>query len=118
LFFVGIGTVDQDASLVSNGMIERDEIEDIKRSGGVGELLGHFFDEHGQPVETALSNRTLSVPREDLGRRRIVAVAGGSGKISAIRSILKSRTLGGLITDERTAMALVLESGGVAGSRI
>ena len=35
------------AQLVSSGMIEPDEIDEIAAGGGVGELLGHFFDARG-----------------------------------------------------------------------
>ena len=81
-----------------------------KRGGGVGELLGHFFDAEGRPFETALANRVLALGREDLKNRRIVAVAGGKIKISAIRSVLKSGYLSGLITDERSARSLMEET--------
>jgi DNA-binding transcriptional regulator LsrR (DeoR family) len=109
LLVVGIGTAEHEASLVLTGMIEHSEIEEIKRDGGAGELLGHFFDQNGAAVETALSNRTMALGREDLKNRRIVAIAGGRVKTRAIKSVLESRYLSGLITDERTALALVEE---------
>ena len=46
----------------------------LKRDGGVGELLAHFFDDKGRAVETALSERILALPRDQLKGRRIVAV--------------------------------------------
>jgi DNA-binding transcriptional regulator LsrR (DeoR family) len=107
LLVVGIGTAEPEASLVSTGMIERNEIEEIKKAGGAGELLGHFFNARGAPVETSLSERTLSLGRDDLKDRRIVAIAGGRAKTLAIKSLLESGYLKGLITDERTALALV-----------
>jgi DNA-binding transcriptional regulator LsrR (DeoR family) len=107
LMFVGIGTAEREASLVATGMIEHSEIDDVKRDGGVGELLAHFFDDNGRPVETALSERVLTLPRDQLKNRRIVAVAGGKLKVRAIRAVLESRYLSGLITDEATARALV-----------
>ena len=107
LLVVGIGTAEPEASLVSTGMIEKSEIGEIKRDGGAGELLGHFFNDKGAPVETLLSERTLSLGRDDLKDRRIVAIAGGKVKVRAIKSVLESRYLSGLITDERTALALV-----------
>ena len=110
LLVVGIGTVEREASLVSTGMIEMSEIDDIRHGGAVGELLGHFFDADGQPVETTLSNRTFTLSREDLRDRRTVAVAGGKAKIRAIRAVLESRFLSGLITDERTARVLTGDS--------
>ncbi|MHA6644019.1 sugar-binding transcriptional regulator [Mesorhizobium sp. A623] len=107
LMFVGIGTAEREASLVATGMIEHSEIDEVKREGGVGELLGHFFDDRGRPVETALSERMLALPRERLKGRRIVAVAGGQVKVRAIKAVLESRYLSGLITDETTARALL-----------
>ncbi len=106
LLLVGIGTAEPGASLVETGMIERKEISEIKRKGGCGELLGHFFDRTGAAVETDLSSRTLSLSRNELLGRRMVAVAGGTEKTDAIRSILKSGFLKGLITNESTASAL------------
>ena len=107
LKFIGIGTAKPDASLVSIGMIEPAEIEDVEAKGGVGEMLGHFFDAEGKPIETTLTKRTLSLGLEEYASKRMVAVAGGQEKIGAIRSVLMSRRLTGLITDERTAKALV-----------
>ncbi|OQM76369.1 sugar-binding transcriptional regulator [Manganibacter manganicus] len=112
LMFVGIGTAEREASLVSTDMIEHSEIDEVKRQGGVGELLGHFFDGQGRPVETLLSDRMLTLPREQLQGRRIVAVAGGTVKTEAIRAVLKSGYLSGLITDETTARALTRLSEG------
>ncbi|TIX56703.1 MAG: sugar-binding transcriptional regulator [Mesorhizobium sp.] len=107
LLIAGIGTAEREASLVATGMIEKGEMEEIRRNGGVGELLGHFFDDAGKAVETTLSNRALALAREDISNRRIVAVAGGKVKVRAIKSVLEGRYLKGLVTDERTARSLV-----------
>ncbi|RUU47130.1 sugar-binding transcriptional regulator [Mesorhizobium sp. M6A.T.Ce.TU.002.03.1.1] len=107
LLIAGIGTAEREASLVATGMIEKGEMEEIRRKGGVGELLGHFFDDAGKAVETTLSNRALALAREDISNRRIVAVAGGKVKVRAIKSVLEGRYLKGLVTDERTARSLV-----------
>jgi DNA-binding transcriptional regulator LsrR (DeoR family) len=107
LMLVGVGTTEPHAQLVASRMVETSEISEVKARGGLGEILGHFFDEHGQPIETSLTQRTLSLGLEELKGRRIVAIAGGAEKTCAIRSVLMSGLLGGLITDERTAYALV-----------
>lgn len=110
LKFVGIGTADSGAQLVASGMIEPREIDEITATGGVGEMLGHFFDARGRVLETTLTARTLAV---DLGGAgRTVAVAGGADKIAAIRAVLRSGRLSGLITDEPTARALVAQEEG------
>lgn len=107
LKFVGLGTVQPETQLVTSGMIEPAEIKAIDKAGGVGEMLGHFFDRNGEIVETALSPRTLSVSMDNAKEQDIIALAGGPGKIDAIRAILNSGKLSGLVTDERTAKALL-----------
>jgi DNA-binding transcriptional regulator LsrR (DeoR family) len=108
LKFVGIGTTEAgDTSLTASGMIEYPEMVAIKGAGALGEVLGHFFDAGGNRVETELSARTMSLSFEDLGRGKLVAVAGGLAKPAAIRAVLVSGLLHGLLTDERTAKELV-----------
>ena len=107
LMVVGIGNVGHDASLVATGMIDHAEIDAIMRLGGAGEVLGHFFDDNGRPVETELSQRILSLPLDQMKNKRVVAFAGGAVKVRAIRAVLRSGLLTGLITDERTARAIV-----------
>ncbi len=110
LMLVGIGTAELDSQLVVSQMIEVPEMQDVRDQGGVGEMLGHFFDAQGKPVETTLGERTLSPSLDSMKARRIVAIAGGPGKIAAIRSALLSGCLSGLIIDEQTASALVSDA--------
>lgn len=107
LKFAGMGTVDASAQLVASGMIEPQEIAEINAAGAVGEMMGHFFDAGGRVLETTLSARTLSVDLDGPPEARIVVVAGGPEKVVAIRAVLTSGRLNGLITDELTAQALV-----------
>lgn len=107
LKIVGVGTVKADTQLVTSGMIEPEEIDAILRQGGVGELLGHFFDKDGNVLQTPLTQRTLSVSMDRGCDDRIIALAGGNEKVEPLRAVLNSGRLSGLITDERTARALL-----------
>lgn len=107
LNLVGIGTADANSSVVVSGMIEAKDIAAVASAGAVGELLGHFFDADGKAVRSNLSDRTMGLNSKELAQSRIVAVAGGEGKIHAISSVLRSRLLSGLIVDERTARSLI-----------
>jgi DNA-binding transcriptional regulator LsrR (DeoR family) len=109
LKLVGIGTADADAQLVATGMIESREIGEINAAGGMGEMLGHFFDQNGHVLETTLTARTLAVDLDGPQDSKIVAVAGGVEKAAAIRAVLRSGRLKGLITDEPTARILTRE---------
>ena len=106
---VGIGTVDRHAHLVKTGMLQPEEMEDISARGGVGEVLGHFFDRKGRMLETSVTARTLSASFSDDGKDRIVAIAGGKMKAASIRAVLHSHRIQGLITDESTARELLLD---------
>jgi len=104
---VGLGSVNHQSSMVVNAMLDANEMSMLKKQGGRGEMLGHFFDKNGQLLETELSERTMGVSIDDLATSNVVAVAGGKLKGPAIKAILKSGLLSGLITDERTACSLV-----------
>ncbi len=107
LMLVGIGTTVDEASLVSTGMIDSPDMALIRQAGAVGELLGHFFLRDGRRVVTEATERVISQPLDRLKAARIVAIAGGSIKVEAVRAVLASGLLDGLITDERTARAIV-----------
>ena len=106
LMVVGIGTTGQNAELVATGMIAPEEMAEIAAAGGVGEMLGHFFDRNGQPVGLAITDRILTQPLDQLRSRRIVAIAGGTTKSAAISAVLNSGLLSGLIIDEHAARTI------------
>ena len=116
LMLVGVGATGGDASLVSGGMIEAANMEELRRRGAVGEMLGHFYDAEGRAIETDFTRRIVTPATDALRDRRVIAVAGGASKTAAIRAVLKSGLLTGLITDERTARAIV-ETNEAARSR-
>lgn len=104
----GIGSVWHGAQLVESGMIEPHEIAEIKDVGAVGEVLGHFFGAEGNVLETTLSARTLSADLDGPKGSRLVTIAGGPEKYPAIRAVLNSGRIAGLVTDEATARALIV----------
>ena len=103
----GIGAVNVNASMVANAMLDKKDVRAAYKAGARGEILGHFFAADGRLVDTELSERTMGLNAKDLSNTNIMAVAGGKIKVEAVKAILKSGLLSGLITDERTARALV-----------
>ena len=103
----GIGSISADAYMVANAMLDEKDIYAVYKAGARGEILGHFFGADGQLVETELSQRTMGLSAAELSNTNLMAVAGGDTKVEAITAILKSGLLSGLITDERTARALI-----------
>jgi DNA-binding transcriptional regulator LsrR (DeoR family) len=107
LLLVGIGTADPDGFLAHDGSLQDTDLAELKRLRARGEILAYFHDAAGHLVETEITSRAITLPYADLAGRNIVAAAGGPDKTEAIRSILKSGLLKGLITDEVTAVALL-----------
>jgi DNA-binding transcriptional regulator LsrR (DeoR family) len=110
LCLVGIGTATPEGFLAQTGAINEGDVQTLARLGARSEILCYFHDEEGRPIETGLAERSLTLTYEELKGRRIVAAAGGVDKVDAIRSVLRSGLLSGLITDEVTARTLVGES--------
>ncbi len=116
LLIVGIGEVSTASFLMMGGMVAPEEIEAVRAAGATGEVLGHFFTLDGRHIVNDLSDRALAPDPDRLMGRRIVAIAGGPTKVTAIRAILASKLLHGLITDETTARQLLAEGAAVKKS--
>jgi DNA-binding transcriptional regulator LsrR (DeoR family) len=112
LYIAGIGEVDPKSFLTTGGMIEDEDVMALRKSGAVGEMLGQFFAIDGTHLPNAVSARALAPRIADLKTHRIVALAGGTAKIRAIRAVLSSGLLSGLIVDEVSAQALAKEHPG------
>jgi DNA-binding transcriptional regulator LsrR (DeoR family) len=108
LIVVSVGGVDEEATLVREGVVDAATLARLRAAGAVGDLLGHFFDARGREVRV----RGLAVPiglgLDDLrAARLVVAVAAGQAKVAAIRAAVASGLVSGLVTDETTARALL-----------
>ncbi len=113
LCLVGIGEVAGGAFLPASGVVSPGEVEALLAAGAAGEMLGHYFDARGRHIETSLHDRVISVLPQGAGRDGkgclFVGVAGGEMKVAAIRAVLRSGLLDGLITDEPTAQRLLAD---------
>ena len=108
LCLVGVGEVAGDAFLRGAGVVSAEEAQALLAAGAVGEMLGHYFDETGALIATPLHERVIALVPRDCGQGRLtVAVAGGPDKVGAIRAVLLSGMLDGLVTDEPTAQRLL-----------
>ncbi|WP_124728349.1 sugar-binding transcriptional regulator [Staphylospora marina] len=80
-------------------------VEKLVREGAVGESFGYYFNQNGDIVHRV---RTIGLRLEDLIHvKRIVAVAGGSGKAEAIRAVCGHVSRDVLVTDEGAARAVL-----------
>lgn len=108
---VGIGAMDERATIVQNGVLNKNDFTVLRLQGAVGDVLCHFLDRDGNLVSDDLEARLMSTPPETLRQlENVIGVAGGPEKTDAILAALRGKFLDVLITDERTAERL-LESG-------
>jgi DNA-binding transcriptional regulator LsrR (DeoR family) len=112
LSVAGIGEVTQQGFIASLNMVSPSEMKELNAAGAVGEIFGHFFDAAGREIPNSVSDRAMAPEMARLRQSKIVAIAGGTEKIEAIRSVLASGLLHGLITDEATAARLVSDHPG------
>jgi DNA-binding transcriptional regulator LsrR (DeoR family) len=103
LVIAGIGEVAPGSFLTTSGMITPEELEQLRRLGAVGEILGRFFDARGRPVGAEINERAIAIDLDDLHGKEVVVLAGGRSKPQAIRSILATGLVTRLVTDEATA---------------
>lgn len=101
---VGIGGVDSNATLLTNGTLNHSDVLLLSMQGAVGDMLCHFIDKDGNVIQSSLERRLMSTPLEQLKElNNSIGVAGGSTKSEAILAALKGNYLDVLITDEATA---------------
>lgn len=105
--FVGLGGIDDAAPLVVDGFVSRDEMAALRDVGGVGEITGWVFDAEGRQVPDIIGDRVTSAPLFGQNDRLLIAVASGAAKVPGLRAALRGRLIGGLITNEATASALI-----------
>lgn len=105
--FVGIGHLGANAPLLVDGFITEAEHQELQKAGAVGEICGWVFDAEGRLVEGHTNNRVASAPIPSRENGLVIALAMGANKAAAIRAALLRSLANGLITDERTAAALL-----------
>jgi DNA-binding transcriptional regulator LsrR (DeoR family) len=107
LRLIGIGQMDQNAQVLVDGFVTRQELFDMMRRGAAGELTGWAFDAEGRIIDGGTNRRLTSIPPRVPATALTIGAAVGKAKVSAIRAALKGRLINGLITDEATAGAIL-----------
>lgn len=106
---VGIGAVTPSPLLERSGNVfEVPERRLLTERGAVGDVCLRFFDAAGGPIVSDLDSRVIGLTLDQLRNvPRSIAVAGGVRKLDAIRGALAGGYLRCLVTDRRTAEALL-----------
>ena len=108
--FIGVGELGDNAPLLLDGFVGLEELKQLREKGAVGEAIGWVFDTSGQIIDAPVNKRVASSPIPDRENCVVVGVGKGERKVPALRAALKGHLVNGLITDEKTARALLANS--------
>jgi len=113
LILSGIGAVDSETSTFQTLWDNYDE-SDIKqqviRHGGIGFILAHFFDQHGEFLDIPANDNVIGIRTETIKEKKIFAIAAGEKKAKAIFAALRGGLVHTIVSDEDT-LRLVLKYG-------
>jgi DNA-binding transcriptional regulator LsrR (DeoR family) len=105
--FVGVGEMSDNAPLLQDGFVTRDELRALIKAGAVGEIIGWAFDGEGQFIEGMTNERVASVALDRPAQRLVIGAAMGPAKLDALKGALAGRIINGLITNEVAAAYLL-----------
>lgn len=109
---IGIGGLSKESTIIQEKTLSINELTDITNKGGIGDILGSFYDIDGNIIDIPLHRRLVGISPEKLRSINVIAVAGGEEKVNAIFGALKGGYISTLVTDENTAAKLLeLEKG-------
>ena len=109
LALVGIGSVHPKvSSLIRAGYLTEAELQDIARSGAVGDICSQHFDIHGHICDLELHQRIVGIDLPSLRKVKcVVAVAGWREKAPAILGALRGGFVDILVTDDHAAQEVL-----------
>jgi len=103
----GIGSVQDDGSTYLS-LTDAVGREALKLARPAGEVLAHLVDAKGEICDHPTNRRLVALTLEELARiPHRIAIASGSKKVEPIAAVLRGGLATSLITDERTATAVV-----------
>ena len=104
---VGIGSLDENATIFREGVLNANDLIYLRMRGAVGDLLSHFISKDGELIDSPVEKRLIGTSLQTLrSQSNVIGVAAGAVKVEAIRAALNGRYLDTLITDEETAEML------------
>lgn len=102
--FLGIGGVGPEATLLKVGFINAIQMGAIIEAGGVGDVVGRYFDIEGRPVKTEMDDRIIGISLNQLQNIPVrIGIALGRHKVKAIMGALRGKHINVLVTDYSTA---------------
>ncbi|STW40691.1 transcriptional regulator of sorbose uptake and utilization genes [Klebsiella pneumoniae] len=105
----GIGILEPSQLLKTSGnYYHEDMLQVLAARGAVGDICLHYYDKNGHPVLRDDEDPVIGMALEKVKKcPNVVALAGGTDKVAAIKGALTGGYIDVLITDYPTARMLV-----------
>jgi DNA-binding transcriptional regulator LsrR (DeoR family) len=109
LAIIGIGTLSTvDSLLLQSDLLNPEDLAFLEAGNYIGEICGRFFNKKGKELTGSLAERTVSITLKQLRKIPLIClITSGPEKVEGIRIAAKSGFFNVLITDEKTARALL-----------
>lgn len=100
----GIGQLSEGSTMLKRGMLQKQDINQLREAGFVGDICVNPVRIDGQWEECPMRNRIISANMEILRAiPNVIAIAGGEEKVEAIIGCLASGVINTFIVDLETA---------------
>lgn len=107
--YVGIGNIGDNAPLLVDGFVSREETRALIKAGATGEITSWVFDCNGKLIDGLTNDRVASATLKAAPTKPVIAIAVGPLKTDAILAAMRGRLINGLITDEAMAEQLLIQ---------
>ncbi|MDP4083778.1 MAG: sugar-binding transcriptional regulator [Bacillota bacterium] len=105
---VGIGSPYNDSTLQKIGYLNENDIEELSKSGAVGDITSRFLNSNGEGINHIINDKVIGITLDELKEvPLVIGVVEGTNKVESILGALKGNYLDVLIIDETTAMAIL-----------
>ena len=106
---IALATGDLDSSLLlRDAMPSGVDLAELKALGGVGDIMGHVLDADGALIDHPINSQVVGLSLDDVAAiKNVILAAGGAHKVPVIGAALKRGFVDTLVTDDKTAKALL-----------
>lgn len=105
---IGIGNPYKESTMKEIGYVKKDDIEELKSSGVIGDINSKFFDSSGKQTKISLNERVIGIDLEELKEiNKVIGVVNGEHKVECTKTALAKDYIDVLITDDVTAKQIL-----------
>jgi DNA-binding transcriptional regulator LsrR (DeoR family) len=103
---MSVGDLSRRSLLVRYGLPRDVSVESLRAAGAVGDIMGTFLDQRGQPVRHPVNKRVIALPIEMLRKvATAIVTSGGVNKAPILAGVLRAKLCNVLVCDEASARA-------------